>query len=298
MSPESASIYVAPGALHSVDRVVAVISIYRLIMINEKRIAVVLPAYNAAKTLEKTVQQLPSSVDIKILVDDFSSDETVLTARRLGLITFTHQSNQGYGSNQKTCYQAAIDSGADVVIMVHPDYQYDPRLVTAIAGMIAHGIYEVVLGSRILGGGALKGGMPVYKYVANRMLTAVQNLLLGSKLSEFHTGLRGFSRNTLLSLPVLENSDDFVFDNQMLAQAILFGYSIGEVSCPTKYFEDASSIHFSKSVRYGIGVLWTSCQFVLQKSGLMRFRIFDADGRKISAMDVENALDLVCAKPE
>jgi glycosyltransferase involved in cell wall biosynthesis len=267
-------------------------------MLNEKRIAVVMPAYNAAKTLEKTVGQLPTCVDFKILVDDFSSDETVQIARKLGLNTFLHDRNRGYGSNQKTCYRAAIESGADVIVMVHPDYQYDPRLVTPIASMIAYGVYEVVLGSRILGGAALKGGMPVYKYVANRILTAIQNLLLGSKLSEFHTGLRGYSREALLSLPLLENSDDFVFDNQILAQAIFFGCSIGEVSCPTKYFKEASSIRFGRSVRYGFGVLWTCCQFLLQKTSLLRFRIFDTNGQKLSMDYGEKLSGLVCAKPE
>src|SRR5262249_15247300 len=236
-------------------------------MLNQKRIAVVMPAYNAAKTLEQTVAQLPDIVDFKILVDDFSSDETIPIARRLGLMTYMHDRNRGYGRNQKTCYRAAIDSGADVIVMVHPDYQYNPQLVTAIASMIAYGVYDIVLGSRILGGKAMKHGMPEYKYIANRFLTAIQNLLVGSKLSEFHTGLRGFSRQTLLSLPLLENSDDFLFDNQILTQAIFFDRSIGEVSCPAKYFEEASSIGFSRSVEYGFGVLWTTVQFVLQKAG-------------------------------
>ena len=246
-----------------------------------------MPAYNAARTLEKTVRNLPDSVDIKILVDDFSADETVPIARRLGLMTVVHDSNYGYGANQKTCYRAAVESGADIIVMIHPDYQYNPQLVTAIASMIAYDIYDVVIGSRIIGGGALKGGMPVHKYIANRILTAIQNLLLRSKLSEFHTGLRGFSRNVLESLPLLENSNDFLFDNQMLTQAIFFGYSIGEVSCPTKYFKEASSISFGRSIRYGIGVLWTCCQFAAQKMGMMRFRIFDSSGRTIWGKSVD-----------
>jgi glycosyltransferase involved in cell wall biosynthesis len=268
-------------------------------MLNQKTIAVVLPAYNAAKTLEQTVRHLPDLVDIKILVDDFSADETTVVARRLGLKTFIHDYNYGYGRNQKTCYRAAIECGADIVVMVHPDYQYNPRLVTAIASMIAYGVYDIVLGSRILGGGALKGGMPLYKYIANRTLTATQNMLLGSKLSEFHTGLRGFSRDVLLSLPILENSDDFVFDNQILTQAVFFGHTIGEVSCPTTYFKEASSIEFGRSVRYGIGVLWTSCQFVFQKMGLLRFRIFDSAGRKIQPKKVDDESEIaeqICAK--
>jgi glycosyltransferase involved in cell wall biosynthesis len=265
-------------------------------MLNQKRIAVVMPAYNAARTLEQTVRQLPDLVDLKILVDDFSADETVLIARRLGLKTFIHDRNYGYGGNQKTCYRAAVESGADIVVMIHPDYQYNPLLVTAIASMIAYGIYNVVLGSRIIGGGALKGGMPIYKYVANRILTAFQNLLLGSKLSEFHTGLRGFSRDVLLSLPVLENSDDFVFDNQILTQAIFFGYSIGEVSCPTRYSKESSSISLGPSIRYGIGVLWTSCQFVLQRTGMLRFRIFDTAGRKIRLKDAGEIAEASCTK--
>jgi len=257
-------------------------------MLNHKQIVVVMPAYNAAKTLEATVGQLPDSVDTKILVDDCSADETVEIAHRLGLKTFLHDRNYGYGRNQKTCYREALDSGADIVIMVHPDYQYNPLIVTAIASMIAYGVYDVVLGSRIVGGGALKGGMPLYKYAANRILTVFQNLLLRSKLSEFHTGFRGFSRDMLLSLPLLENSDDFLFDNQMLAQAIFFGFSIGEVSCPTKYFKEASSISFRRSVRYGLGVVWTSIQFVLQKMGLVRFPIFEAEGRKLQRKSADH----------
>ncbi|HTT33915.1 MAG TPA: glycosyltransferase family 2 protein [Methylomirabilota bacterium] len=250
-------------------------------MINCKRIAVVMPAYNAAKTLEKTVQELPDIVDVKILVDDHSSDETVEVASRLGLRVFVHEKNYGYGRNQQTCYKEALAAGADIIVMVHPDYQYTPLLVSAMANMIAYGVYDVVLGSRILGGGALKGGMPVYKYIANRFLTAVQNLFTGAKLSEYHTGFRAFSREVLLSLPLLENSDDFVFDNEVLAQCICFGYRIGEVSCPTKYFEEASSINFVRSVKYGFGVLSTTLKCSLQRLGIARFRLFDSKSRKL-----------------
>ena len=250
-------------------------------MINGKRIAVVLPAYNAEKTLEVTVNELPAVVDLRILVDDHSADETVRVASRLGLTVFRHDANYGYGRNQQTCYREALNAGADVVIMVHPDYQYSPALVSPIAGMVAYGTYDIVLGSRILGGGALRGGMPLYKYIANRLLTAIQNVFLGAKLSEYHTGLRGFSREALEKLPLLENSDDFVFDNEVLTQAVYFGLKIGEVSCPTKYFDEASSINFRRSVRYGLGVLATTAKFALQKMGVASFRIFSARGRKL-----------------
>jgi glycosyltransferase involved in cell wall biosynthesis len=240
-----------------------------------------MPAYNAAKTLEKTVRELPEIVDLKILVDDHSSDETVEVAARLGLQVFVHEKNYGYGRNQQTCYREALAAGADIIVMVHPDYQYTPLLVTAMASMIAYGVYDVVLGSRILGGGALKGGMPVYKYISNRFLTAVQNLFTGAKLSEYHTGFRAFSREILLQLPLLENSDDFVFDNEMLAQCICFGYRIGEVSCPAKYFKEASSINFVRSVKYGFGVLSTTLKCTLQRMGIAQFRLFDAKGRKL-----------------
>jgi glycosyltransferase involved in cell wall biosynthesis len=250
-------------------------------MINGKRIAVVLPAYNAEKTLEATVRDLPDLVDIRILVDDHSSDRTVEIAERLGLHFFVHDQNYGYGRNQQTCYREALAAGADVVIMVHPDYQYTPLLATAMASMVAFGVYDVVLGSRIIGGTALRGGMPFYKYVANRFLTAFENLFLGIKLSEYHTGYRAFSREVLMSLPLLENSDDFVFDNEILAQCVHFGFRIGEVSCPTKYFEEASSIGFRRSVKYGLGVLATTLQFALQKTGLVHFRIFSEKGRRL-----------------
>ena len=252
-------------------------------MINGKRIAVVLPAYNAEKTLEATVRELPDLVDIRILVDDRSSDRTVEIARRLGLQFYVHDRNYGYGRNQQTCYREALAAGADVVIMVHPDYQYTPLLVTAMASMVAYGVYDVVLGSRIVGGTALRGGMPLYKYVANRLLTAFENLFLRIKLSEYHTGYRAFSRDVLTRLPLLENSDDFVFDNQMLAQCVYFGFRIGEVSCPTKYFEEASSINFRRSVTYGLGVLKTTIQFALQRAGLMRLAMFSDSGQKLDA---------------
>src|SRR2546421_10181324 len=238
-------------------------------MINGKRIAVVLPAYNAEKTLEATVRELPDLVDIRILVDDHSSDRTVEVAHQLNLQLFVHHQNYGYGRNQQTCYREALAEGADVVIMVHPDYQYTPLLVTAMASMIAYGVYDVVLGSRIIGGQALHGGMPRYKYISNRFLTAFENLFLGVKLSEYHTGYRAFSRDVLTSLPLRENSDDFVFDNQMLAQCVHFGFRIGEVSCPTKYFAEASSINFGRSVQYGMGVVGTTLRFALERAGIL-----------------------------
>lgn len=250
-------------------------------MINGKRIAVVMPAYNAERTLERTVRELPDVVDIKILVDDCSKDKTALLAESLGVQTFVHDANYGYGRNQQTCYREALAAGADIVVMVHPDYQYTPSLVSAMAGMVASGVYDMVLGSRILGGGALKGGMPRYKYIANRFLTAFQNLFLGAKLSEYHTGFRAFSRELLQTLPLLENSDDFVFDNQMIAQSVMFGFRIGEISCPTKYFEEASSINFKRSVKYGLGVLATTISFVAHRRGLAHAPIFDATGRKV-----------------
>jgi glycosyltransferase involved in cell wall biosynthesis len=250
-------------------------------MINGKRVAVVMPAYNAEKTLEQTVQELSDVVDIKILVDDSSKDKTAELSRKLGVLTFIHDANYGYGRNQQTCYREALAAGAEVVVMVHPDYQYTPLLVPAMAGMVGSGVYDMVLASRILGGGARKGGMPLYKYVANRLLTAFQNLFLGVKLSEYHTGFRAFSRELLQALPLLENSDDFVFDNQMIAQAVMFGFKIGEISCPTKYFEEASSINFKRSVQYGFGVLATTFSFVLHKMGIRRIARFQAKGRKI-----------------
>lgn len=244
-------------------------------MIHGKRVVVVLPAYNAERTLERTLGDLPSEVvDEVLLVDDASRDNTAGLARSLGLKTFVHPRNLGYGGNQKTCYSQALALGADVVVMVHPDYQYDPRLVTAMASMVALGVYDAVLGSRIIGNGALKGGMPRYKYVSNRVLTAFQNLVMGEKLSEYHTGYRAFSRWVLEALPLEANSDDFVFDNQMLAQIFYFGFRIGEVSCPTRYRPESSSINFGRSCHYGLGVVRTSLEFRAAKLGLAKPPIF------------------------
>ncbi len=239
-------------------------------MLQGNRVVVVLPAYHAAKTVEDTWRALPTDVvDEVILVDDASTDGTADIARRLGITTIVHPDNRGYGGNQKTCYQAALDAGADVIVMVHPDYQYDPRLVPAMAGMIASGVYDVVLGSRILGGGALRGGMPWWKYVANRALTLIENLLLGAKLSEYHTGYRAYHRRVLETLPMERNSDDFVFDNEFLAQAIVAGFRMGEISCPTRYFAEASSINLRRSVVYGFGVLRVSVEAALCRWGML-----------------------------
>ncbi len=244
-------------------------------MLNGKKIVVVMPAYNAEKTLQQTVAEIPrETVDEILLVDDASTDKTVVKSVELELITFEHQRNFGYGRNQKTCYREALNRGADVVVMVHPDYQYSPKLIVPMAGMIAFGEYDVVLGSRILGKGAIAGGMPLYKYIANRFLTLAQNILMSQKLSEYHTGFRAFSREVLENLPLEENSDDFVFDNEMLAQAAFFDYRIGEISCPTRYFDEASSINFSRSVKYGFGVLSTSLKFRLHRWKLAKSRIF------------------------
>jgi glycosyltransferase involved in cell wall biosynthesis len=251
-------------------------------MLNGQKIIVVMPAYNAEKTLRRTVDEIPRDVvDGILLVDDGSRDRTTELATTLGIPTYVHVRNYGYGRNQKTCYVQALSMGADVVVMLHPDYQYSPRLITAMAGLITSREFDVVLGSRILGVGALAGGMPFYKYVFNRLLTLAQNLLLRHKLSEYHTGYRAFSRQLLTELPLNENSDDFVFDNQMLAQAIYFGFRIGEVSCPTKYFEDASSINFRRSVQYGLGVLATSVAYRLNKWKWWKSRIFQPDGRRL-----------------
>ncbi len=252
-------------------------------MLNGKKIIVVLPAYNAARTIGRTVAELDRDVvDDILLVDDSSSDETVKLARDMGIRSFVHDQNYGYGRNQKTCYQEALKSSADVVVMLHPDYQYSPKLVPAMAAMVASGIYDIVIGSRILGGRARRSGMPMYKYISNRFLTLTQNFLLGSKLSEFHTGYRAFSRAVLESLPLENNSDDFVFDNEMLCQGIYFGFNVGEISCPTKYFPEASSINFSRSVTYGLGVLWTSVRFRLQRMGLARCSIFEKSPSHVS----------------
>jgi glycosyltransferase involved in cell wall biosynthesis len=250
-------------------------------MIHGKKLIVVMPAYNAEKTLRQTFSELPHEyIDNVILVDDASRDNTTVVARELGITTIIHSENKGYGANQKTCYREALRLGADIVVMVHPDYQYSPRLVTAMASMITSGHYDVVLASRILGGKARKGGMPLYKYVANRFLTLFENVMLCVKLSEYHTGYRAFSRTVLESLPLEENSDDFIFDNEMIAQVVYFGYEIGEISCPTRYFEDASSINFSRAVTYGLGVLLTSLKFVLQKTGVRSSPIFSPGGKK------------------
>ncbi|HXJ22715.1 MAG TPA: glycosyltransferase family 2 protein [Polyangia bacterium] len=250
-------------------------------MIDKSRIVVVMPAFNAAKTLERTVAEVPDIVDEIIVVDDRSSDETVRVARQLGLHTIEHEQNRGYGGNQKTCYVEALRRGADVVVMVHPDYQYTPKLIPALASCITSGLYDVALGSRILGGRAIAGGMPLYKYVANRFLTATENLLIGAKLSEYHTGYRVFSRKVLETLPLNENGDDFVFDNQMLVQVTYFGFRIAEVTCPTLYFEDASSINFKRSVKYGLGVLNSGLQFRLKKMGLTRPAFLSESGRRL-----------------
>jgi len=251
-------------------------------MLNSKKIIVVLPAYNAEKTLEKTYKEIPMDiVDEVLMVDDGSSDNTVALAVALGINTIQHDRNYGYGGNQKTCYQEALNRKGDIIVMVHPDYQYTPRLITAMASMIAFDVYDAVLGSRILGGQALTGGMPFYKYIANRFLTAFENLLLGSKLSEFHTGYRAFSRRILETLPLKDNSDDFVFDNEMLAQIIYFGYKIGEISCPTYYFEDASSINLGRSIKYGMGVIITSLKYFFSRLKIHRDSLFDAEGPKL-----------------
>ena len=251
-------------------------------MISGKRVCVVMPAYRAAKTLRQTVAELDRAVvDDIILVDDASPDDTVAVAKELGLQTVVHPKNRGYGGNQKTCYSEALARGADIVVMVHPDYQYSPKLVPAMSGMVASGHFDAVLGSRILGVGALSGGMPLWKYVANRGLTAVENLLLGYKLTEYHTGYRAFSRKLLETLPLEENSDDFVFDNQMLAQTLWFGFQIGELSCPTRYFDDASSINFKRSVEYGFGVLGTALEYRAARWGLASPARYSNSGRRL-----------------
>jgi glycosyltransferase involved in cell wall biosynthesis len=244
-------------------------------MILDQKLIVVMPTYNAERTLLQTYAELPHDyVDEVILVDDGSSDRTVKVAEELNIKTIIHSTNIGYGGNQKTCYREALSYGADIVVMIHPDYQYSPRLVTAMASMIASGHYDIVLGSRILGGTALKGGMPLYKYVANRFLTFIENLVIGAKLSEYHTGFRAFTRRVLETLPLERNSDDFVFDNEILVQAVSFGFRIGEISCPTRYFADASSLNFRRSVIYGFGVLVTTMKYFLHKSGIIRCSLF------------------------
>lgn len=251
-------------------------------MLDGLKVAAVLPAYNAGKTLEQTYAEIPMDiVDDVILVDDASTDATAAVAERLGIHTVIHARNGGYGANQKTCYTVALARRADIVVMLHPDYQYTPRLLTAMAGMIASGHYDAVFASRILGGGALSGGMPRYKYVANRLLTAFQNLLMGAKLSEYHTGYRAWSRKVLEQLPLAACSDDFVFDNEMIAQAMFAGFRVGEISCPTKYFAEASSINFKRSCIYGLGVLRTAITYRLCRWGMLKSRIFAADGPQL-----------------
>lgn len=245
-------------------------------MINNKTITVVLPAYNAEKTLVQTYNEIPFDIiDNVVLVDDLSNDRTIEVARGLGIRhIISHPENKGYGGNQKTCYDKALELNSDIVVMLHPDYQYTPKLLHSMCYLIANGLYEVVFGSRILGRGALKGGMPVYKYIANRVLTLIQNMLMNQKLSEYHTGYRAFSGNVLKTINYRENSDDFVFDNQMIAQIFYSGFEIAEITCPTKYFSDASSINILRSIRYGFGVLKVSLFYFLQKTGIFKFRIF------------------------
>ena len=245
-------------------------------MLNNKKIIVVLPAYNAGKTLQKTFDEIPFDiVDDVILTDDYSNDETVEVAKKIGIKhIISHDSNKGYGANQKSCYRKALELNADIIVMLHPDYQYTPKLIPAMCALVANDLYDVVLGSRILGKGALKGGMPVYKYIANRLLTFIQNVLMNQKLSEYHTGYRCFTAEVLRKIPIENNADDFVFDNEMLAQCCFIGARIGEISCPANYFDDASSINFSRSITYGLGVLRVSVSYLLQKTKLASFSIF------------------------
>ena len=257
-------------------------------MINNKKVVVIMPAYNAEKTLEKTYNEIYKNfVDEIILVDDFSSDDTKEVAKRLDITTIVHKKNTGYGGNQKSCYRAALNAGADIVIMLHPDYQYTPKLVPAIASMMAFGEYDAVIASRMLGNSALKGGMPFYKFVSNRFLTEFQNLVIGQKLSEYHTGFRGFTREILENLPLEDCSDDFIFDNQMLALILYNGYKIGETSCPTKYFKEASSINFMRSCKYGLEVLGVSIQYRLAKMGF-GIKLFNKNGR---VLDLEKEME-------
>ena len=254
-------------------------------MFNGQKVVVVMPAYNAARTLDRTYREIDRTlVDEIVLVDDASSDDTVLSARELDVHLIVHPENRGYGGNQKTCYTKALELGADIIVMVHPDYQYTPLLIPAMVSMIGNGLYDCVIGSRILGGTARQSGMPLYKYIANRLLTFVQNVVMNSQLSEFHTGYRAFHKKVILTLPLEENSDDFVFDNQMLSQSIYFGFKIGEVSCPTKYFAAASSINFPRSCKYGVGCLWTAFTFRLAKWRLKISPIFSPAGRKLQGM--------------
>jgi len=249
-------------------------------VLDRQRVIVVLSAYSAERTLERTCSEIPRDVvDEILLVDDASHDRTVEVARLLGIPTIVHPKNRGYGANQKSCYRAALERGADIVVMLHPDYQYPPRVIPSMVALLKSGLFDVVIGSRILVWSALKGGMPLYKYAGNRCLTLAENALLGRKLSEYHSGFRAFTRNVLLKLPLLENSDGFVFDNEMLCQAVYFGFSVGEVSSPCRYFPEASSIGFASSVRYGIGVLRTGVLYRLNRWGLLRTPIFSPQGR-------------------
>ena len=251
-------------------------------MLFDKKIVVVMPAYNAEKTLRQTYSEIPMQyIDDVILVDDRSSDKTAEIARSLGCNTIVHLENKGYGGNQKTCYTEALKRGADVVVMLHPDSQYTPKLLVTMASAIAVGQYDVMLGSRVICQSAIKGGMPVYKYIANRLLTLFENILLGNRLSEYHTGYRAYSRKVLETLPLNENSDDFIFDNQLLAQVSYFGFSLGEISCPTRYFDEASSINFRRSTIYGLGVIKTSIEYRLNKMGLINSRLFNIDGERL-----------------
>ncbi len=244
-------------------------------MIDDKKIVLVMPAYNAAKTVSKTYAEIPHNiVDEVLLVDDASPDDTVAVAQELGIRTIAHERNTGYGGNQKTCYSAALDLGADIIIMLHPDYQYTPRLVEAMVSPIARGVFDCMLGSRILSNGALLGGMPLYKYASNRALTLLQNLLGGHKLSEYHTGYRAYSRQVLSAIDFQNNSDNFIFDNQFLAQILYAGFRVGEITCPTRYADDSSSISFRNSVRYGLGVLGVSTALFLQRTGLCQSPLF------------------------
>ena len=253
-------------------------------MLNGKKVVVVMPAYNAARTLRKTYDEIPRDiVDDIILTDDNSSDDTVGIAKSLNIKLFIHPDNRGYGANQKTCYAEALRLGADVVVMLHPDYQYSPKLITPMAALITSGMFDVVLGSRILGNKALKGGMPLYKYIANRILTLLENFIIGEKLSEYHTGYRAFSKEALLKLPILEDSDDFVFDNQMLLQAFYFGFRVGEITSPSVYTSDSSSINFSRSIVYGLGVLKTAMAYFLSKRSIAGSSIFNKNGRTLGA---------------
>lgn len=248
-------------------------------MFKDKKVVVVMPAYNAAQTLRQTYDEVMAQeiVDLVIVVDDASHDETTAIAAKLPhTVVHTHANNRGYGANQKTCYKLAMENKADIIIMVHPDYQYTPQLIPAMASMIGNGLYHCVLGSRILGGYALKGKMPIWKYISNRLLTLAENIMLGAKLSEYHTGYRAFSRELIAKLPLEQNSDDFVFDNQMLVQILWSGYQIAEVSCPTKYFQEASSINFRRSVKYGLGCLGTALLYRLAKMRLIKSKLFPA----------------------